>query len=29
MMGRNFGEKLSELWEEWYMDKGSRYRVGI
>lgn len=29
MMGRNFGEKLCELWEEWYMDKGSRYRVAI
>lgn len=29
LMGRNFGEKLAELWEQWYKVQGSRYRKAI
>lgn len=29
MMGRNFGEKLAELWDNWYKDQNSRYRKAI
>lgn len=27
MMGRNFSQKLCELWEQWYNDQGSRYLI--